>query len=433
MAHGGGTFLTQNKVLAGAYINIISLAGANTSLSERGIATIALPLDWGEKEKVVMVTKEDFQKNSLKIFGYDYTHEKLKGLRDLFRNIHTLYVFRLNGGGVKASNTHATAKFAGTRGNGIKTVISANVDEPSKFNVKTLVDNTLVDDQVVATSADLKDNDFVEFKKNSSLQVTAGIPCMGGTNSEVTGAEHQKYLNQIEKYTFNTMGLVMTDEVTKGLYINFNKRLRDEVGKKFQLVVYNKAADYEGVINVKNSAEGDEAAMVYWVTGVISGTPVNKSALNKIYDGEYKPNVDHSQSELEKAIKKGEFMFHKVNDEVRVLMDINSLVTTTDEKGEIFKDNQTVRVADQIANDIAVLFNTHYLGIIPNDEAGRISLWNDVCKIYQKLESIRAIEGFKTENVTIERGETKRSVVCNTKDLNIINAMGQLYMTVVIV
>ena len=45
MALGGGTFLVQNKILPGAYINFISVANASASLSDRGIATLPLPMD----------------------------------------------------------------------------------------------------------------------------------------------------------------------------------------------------------------------------------------------------------------------------------------------------------------------------------------------------------------------------------------------------
>ena len=112
MALGGGTFTVQNKVLPGAYINFVSLATATATLSDRGYATMPLELDWGIEGEVFEVTNADFQKNSMKIFGYDYTSEKLKGLRDLFKNITTLFAYRLNGDGVKASNTFATAKYA---------------------------------------------------------------------------------------------------------------------------------------------------------------------------------------------------------------------------------------------------------------------------------------------------------------------------------
>lgn len=65
MALGGGTFVTQNKVLPGTYINFVSAARASATLSDRGIAALALELDWGVDDAVFTVTSEEFQKNSM--------------------------------------------------------------------------------------------------------------------------------------------------------------------------------------------------------------------------------------------------------------------------------------------------------------------------------------------------------------------------------
>ena len=70
MALGGGTFVVQNKVLPGAYINFVSAANANATLSDRGIAAMPLELDWGVDNEVFEVTSEDFITKSLEIFGY---------------------------------------------------------------------------------------------------------------------------------------------------------------------------------------------------------------------------------------------------------------------------------------------------------------------------------------------------------------------------
>ena len=158
---------------------------------------------------------------------------------------------------------------------------------------------------------------------------------------------------------------------------------------------------------------------------------MNKSNLNKIYDGEFTVDVDYTQTQLTKAIQAGEFVLHQVGSDVRVLEDINSLVTTSDTKGDIFKDNQTIRVIDQIANDIAVLFNTKYLGVVPNDAAGRISLWTDIVKHHEQMQDIRAIEDFSDEDVTVSQGNTKKAVVVNDA-VTVVNAMAKLYMTVTI-
>lgn len=430
MALGGGNFVTQNKVLPGSYINFISLAKASANLSDRGVAAMPLDLDWGVENEVFEVTKGDFQKHSLKIFGYAYTDDKLKGLRDLFMNIKTLYAYRLSSGGVKATNTYATAKFGGVRGNDLKIVIQKNIDVPANFDVKTVLGTTVVDLQTVATSAELVANDYVTFK-TVALVVTASTPLTTGTNGIVDGTSHQTFLDKIESYAYNALGVVTNDDIIKGLYINFNKRLRDDIGQKFQTVVYKKGADYEGLVNVKNKTAQDEAGLVYWVTGIIAGCDVNKSNLNKKYDGEYTVEADYTQAQLEAAIKAGEFTLHKVGSDIRVLSDINSLVTISDTKGDVFKDNQTIRVIDQIANDIAVLFNTKYLGNVPNDKAGRISLWADIVKHHEQLQDIRAIENFSDADVVVNQGNTKKAVVVNDL-VTVVNTMAQLYMTVLV-
>lgn len=430
MALGGGTFVTQNKELPGAYINFISAASANAALSDRGIATMPLELDWGVDGKIFKVTNEEFKKNSLEVFGYDYTHSKLKGLRDLFLNIQTLYVYKLTSGGQKASNDFAEALYSGVRGNDLKIVIQQNTDDETLFDVRTILETAVVDEQTVTAASELIANKFVKWKSDIVLAVTAATPLQGGTNGTVEGKAHQAYLEKIESYTYNTMGVVVTDEVTKSLYAAFVKRLRDEMGIKFQLVLYNKTADYYGTISVKNKVldEGWSAAsLVYWITGISAGCEVNKSNQNKKYDGEFTIDANYTQTELKKAIKAGEFILHKVGSDIRVLEDINTMITTSDTEGDIFKDNQTVRVIDQIANDIAVLFNTKYLGVVPNDAAGRISLWSDIVAHHRQLEKIRAIEAFEDSDVTVEAGSTKKSVVISDS-VTVINALSKLYM-----
>lgn len=429
MALGGGVFVTQNKKLAGSYINFVSADRASATIADRGICAIPMPLSWGEEGKVFLVENTQFIRDSKSIFGYEYTHEKMVGLREVFKHASKVYIYRLNTG-VKATCTYATAKFGGLRGNDLKIVISANVDESSKFDVKTLLGTETVDVQTVTSATDLVNNAFVDFITTATLQVTASTPLTGGTDGEaVTASQWQTALAKLESVSFNTLGIVTTDDAIKALAFAYTKRLRDEQGVKFQTVVHQyEEADDKGVISVENNSTAD---LVYWVTGAQAGCAVNKSCTNMKYDGELTVDVDYTQTQLENAIDAGKFMFHRVGEDVRVLTDINTKVTVTLEEGDDFKSNQTIRVLDQIGNDIATLFNTRYLGIIPNDEQGRISLWNDIVKHHQELQTIRAIEEFVPEDVTIERGTTKKDVVV-TDSVIPTNAMERLYMTVVV-
>ena len=277
-------------------------------------------------------------------------------------------------------------------------------------------------------------NDYVAFKTDATLAVTASTPLTGGENGAVDGTAYQTYLDKIEAYTYNTMGVVTTDETIIKLFNAFNKRLRDEMGIKFQLVTYNNAADFMGIISVKNKVtdEGWSAAsLVYWVTGIQAGCEVNKSCQNKKYDGEFTVDVAYTQTQLKQCIKNGEFVLHRVNSDIRVLDDINTMVTTSDTCGDVFKDNQTIRVIDQLGNDDAVLFNTKYLGVVPNNASGRTSLWSDLVKIRQNLQDMGAIENFADSDVTIAQGDTKKAVVV-TSGVEVVNAMGKLYMTVTV-
>ena len=392
-------------------------------------------MNWGPEGEVITVELGDFQKNSQKIFGYAYTADELKPMREIFLHAKKVHFFRLNASGTKATCTYATAKYPGTRGNDLRIVIEANENsqpEAKLYDVSTFLGTLQVDQQkAISQMSDLKNNDYVDFNTGASLGLTASTPLTSGANGTVEDATYQTYLDKMEAYTFNAMGCLSTNPTITALFASFCKRMRDDVGKKFQVVCFRNLADYEGVVSVKNGLVGDteNPALIPWATGVVAGTAVNKSATNMDYDGEYAVDTDYTQSELEAGITEGSFMFHLVDDNVVVLEDINTFTSITDEKSSDFSSNQTIRVLDQIANDIAVLFGTKYIGKVPNDASGRISLWNDIVKHHQELQNIRAIENFNPDNVTVAQGDTKKAVVV-ADYVTPVNAMAQLYMAV---
>ena len=439
MALGGGTWLVQNKVLPGSYINFSSVAKASATLSDRGYAAAPFVLSWGPENEVFAVTSGEFQKNSKAIFGYSYDHPKMLALREIFLHATTVYCYRLGLGAKKAVCALATAKYPGVRGNDLSIVIAVNVDDPDAFDVGTYLDGIQVDLQTVTKAEDLTGNDYVDFKKDLTLEATAGAPLTGGEDvANITGDSHQAFLDKIEAYAFNAMCCPAADPIIVKLYAAYCQRVRDEVGAKFQLIAWKPSTvDYEGVIGVWNSAthpsmDVEEHAVVYWATGAHAGVAVNKSLTNAKYDGELTLNTDYKQAELTAALKAGKFMFHNVNGLTRVLEDINTLLTLSDTKGEVFQSNQTMRVCDQIANDVAVLFNERYLGTVPNDASGRSALWGDITHYIKQLEDIRAVENFDPDTVSCEQGDKKKAVLVTVNGLNIINAMAQLYMSVII-
>ena len=360
MALGGGTWLFQNKKLPGTYINFVSKVRAQTDIADRGYATMPLVLDWGPENEVFTVTAEDFQEKSMKYFGYDYTADEMKGLRDLFMNLQTGYFYRLSNGAEKAVCSIAKAVYPGKRGNDITVAVTANVDVDDTFDVTTYIDvsgvKTIVAQQKGVSSWDeVNDNDYVVWVRTSPLELTAGEKLTGGSNGEaVTGVQYQAYIDAVEPYYFNCMGYPGTDPVIQKLLIAFIRRMRDNIGAKCQLILYGaEDVDYEGVISIKNAVvdKGESpAGLVWWLTGAEANCAINASLTNRTYNGEYNMNVDYSQSQLEQAIDAGMLIFHNVTytssgilvSHTNVLRDINTFTSFSKAKNEDFSMNQVI-------------------------------------------------------------------------------------------
>lgn len=451
MALGGGTWQFQNKILPGTYINFVSKVRAEAAIADRGYATMAITGSWGPAGKVFAVTAEDFQTNSLKLFGYDYAADELKGLRDLFINAKTVYFYRLDNGSVKASNDLATAVYTGARGNDISVAVAVNVDDETQFDVSTYITldgvKTLLDKQTGAAWEDIEDNDYVVFKTHdeTALEAVAATPLTGGSDGDaVTSAQYQSYLDAISPYYFNTMGYAGTDKSIQSLMVTFTKRMRDETGAKFQTVLYNyEGADHEGIISLANAVEDEgasPAAAVYWLTGAEASCAVNASLTNAIYDGEYTINTEYSKSELERLIQTGYLAFYndmktvsgELVSNVRVLRDINTFVSTTKKKTDDFAMNQVIRVLDQVAIDFANLFNTTYLGKELNDSDGRKALWGDGVYLLEEYQRVRAIQNFDPDELELPTQGTKKNAVLWDMEIQPTCAMEMLYMAVVV-
>ena len=433
MALGGGTFTTMNKPLPGTYINFVSVGKAAPTIAERGIAAVPLELNWGREGEIIEVDAVDFLKNSVELLGYDYTDANMKNLREIFSGAKTAIIYRLGTGAKTAENTYATANYPGTRGNDIVISIESSVDESGKYIVKTKVGGVEYDSQTVAAASDLKANMWVTFKSSASLSATTGTSLSGGENGTVSGNDYQTFLDKLEAYSFNILTSDTTEKATKSLIAAYTKRMREEAGVKFQCVLYKyEEADDYGVISVENSVSDSgakESSLVYWTAGKEAGCALNSSLANTKYDGEYTINADYTSRQLASALEEGKFIFHRQGDEIRVLDDINTYTTTTEEAGEDFKNNQTIRVIDQHAGDVAQIFADKYYGKINNTKVGRNAFRNDVIKILDEYVKLGAVEEYDSEDIKVDIGANKREVTL-MEYIQIAETMSKLYATV---
>lgn len=440
MAAGGGTFTVQNKVLPGAYINFVSKARALGTLGERGIVALPWISSWGKENEVVTIDSADFQTDALNIFGYSYTDNELQPIRELFKGAKALKLYRISSGDkakAELNSLTVTALYGGKRGNDIKIIIENDIDNSDTFIVKTVIgnENIQVDEQKAKKIEDLKANNFVSFSGTGTLTASAGTSLSNGTDSEITGNDYSIFLDKIEAEDFTVLLYAGQESTIKGLITSFVKRLRDDEGYKITAVLHDyPKADFEGIISVKNEVTTtgvNKENLVYWIAGMTAGAEVNESLTNKLYDGEYQINTTYKKSELEEAIKNGEFMFYGDKDGSRVLKDINTFVSITPNKNSDFSNNQVIRVLDAIANDTARIFNQSYLGKVQNNDIGRDMFKSELINYHITLQGIQAITNFESDDIVISKGAEKGDVVVN-EYVEPVAAMEKLYMTCIV-
>ena len=423
MSMGGGTFLTQNKLLPGSYVKFISAVRANATLRERGVTALLIPTKWNPR--VLYTLRPEEMGNTLALFGYEPDSAEMRPLREAFCSCATVLVYTV-GAGIKAKCDIAEATCAGSFGNNIVVRVSQNPEwdaSNQKMDIITTVNGKEVDRQIGVNAnvilGEIRSNDYVTFDPMVTLDRPSSYFLKGGMSETVTVAHYQAGLDRLERETFHTLAYDGTDEGVRALFSNYTRRMREECGALFQCVLSGEDANYRGVVN----AEDPNA--VCWIAGALAGCAVNESLTNTAYNGECELTVPETQHELISSLETRKFTFHNVGGVLRVLSDRNS------EDDPLFGQNQAVRVLDQIAGDIAYLFSGQYLGKIQNNRAGRMSFWNDTVTLLSQLQELGAIDDFSAQDVAVEEGMEKNAITVTAK-VRPVCGMEKLYLTVTV-
>lgn len=432
----GGTYTVMNKVRPGVYINFVS-EGSAATLGERGTAAIGLTLPWGAPKTII--TLEAGEDPSSKL-GYDITASALLLVREALKRAKTLLVFRLNTGTkatVTSGNLTATAKYGGARGNDLSIVIAVNVDDNSKYDVSTLLSGAVVNKQTVANIAGLVANNWIDWSGTGALAASAGAPLTGGADGTVVNGDHTDFLNAVELQDFQTAAYTGSDATLKSVYAAFARRLRDDEGRKIQVVLENyPSADHEGVISVKNGVKLDDGTTLTagqataWVAGAAAAAAANQSLTYTAYDGAVDAGTRYTNAQTISALQGGEFVFTARAGGVVVEQDINSFHSFTPTKGKAFGKNRTLRVLDGLANDWKNTFEAAYIGNVGNDDAGRALFRKDCVKIVTAYQGMGAIQNFDPlTDITVIQGVDADAVVV-TASIQPVDAIEKIYMKV---
>ena len=438
----GGTWLSQNKVRPGAYINFEGVAQGAMTVGDRGIVTLAIPLHWGAEGELIEVLSTDMlTKASRKQVGFNAYDADSKLLAAALKYCYKALVYRTDKGGTKASASlgtlTVTAKYAGTFGNKINVAITNEPDDPI-YKVITYVDGEVVDTQNVTAIAELVANDYVTFSGTGALAATAGTPLTNGADGTAV-EDYTEYYGLLKMANWQTMAIVDTDTDLKSSAVDFIKQMREDTGRYVQAVVsaYD-LADYEGIINSVNGAVIDGITFqpnefVAVVAGMTAGANINESNTARVIDGATKIVGEKTNEDIIAGLEKGQFMLStSASGKIKVEQDINSLHTFTTTKGYVFSKNRVIRTIDEIGTTTCVTWEDSYMGKVNNDETGRDVFLSDLITYAEELTRIGAITDFDSStDITIDQGDDVDSVLV-TWIVKPVDSMEKLYMTVTV-
>jgi len=436
----GGRWISQNKTRPGVYINFTAVSAPTMQVGDRGIGTMAFPMNWGPEGELISVYSTDMTDGtSLAKIGMTAFDEEAKLPNLMLSNCYLGLFYRLDSGGVRATATQgsltAKAKYAGTKGNMITVAIT---ESDGLFTVTTYVDGVSRDAQTASTVQELVNNDYVEFSGFGALAINAGITLSGGTNGTVTPVTaYPAYLALARKARWQTMALTQNNDTFAAQFAKFAEEMRDTEGKYVQIVVANyDAADYHGVINsdcgvMMGDVEVTAEEATAWVAGITAGASVTQSNVAKTFTGATRILNERTNSEIIEALQSGKFIL-SVNTSGSIVVedDINSLRTYTTELSEDFRLNQIIRVLDEIGTSTSTIWETSFKGIVQNNADGRGIFQAMLLTYFGELQTLGAIENFDgATDVTVVAGKAKEAVLVGV-NVQPVAAMSKLYMEV---
>ena len=151
------------------------------------------------------------------------------------------------------------------------------------------------------------------------------------------------------------------------------------------------SADSEAIINFTTdgikvgATTHTTAAYCSRIAGLIAGTPMTISCT-------YAPLLEVTdvtrltKSEMDSAIDDGEFIIFHDGEKVKVGRGVNSLQTTTQNKGEIFKKIKIVEAIDMIRNDIKITAQDNNIGKYDNSYDNKCLLISAISGYFAQLE-----------------------------------------------
>jgi hypothetical protein len=183
-------------------------------------------------------------------------------------------------------------------------------------------------------------------------------------------------------------------------------------GKRIKAILPNHAADREFIINfttdqiVVNGVTFTAAEYCSRIAGLIAGTPLNMATTFQPLP-EVESTESYTKTQLDTAIDNGEFVIYHDGEKVKVARGVNSLKTTTVDKGASFKKIKIVDILDLYFTDVTKTISDNYIGKYPNSYDNKVLLLTAIHAYHGQLEADQLFDSnVNTVEIDIEANRT---------------------------
>ena len=198
-----------------------------------------------------------------------------------------------------------------------------------------------------------------------------------------------------DRWDYLAIPTIRTEQLESvGTWLKTN---RENKYKRSKVVLPGYNGDYEGIINFANTKiatatkEYTPAEYTARIAGLIAGTPMTISAthapLAEVIDCD-----KHTLDENDEKVNHGEFFIWWDGEKFKMSRAMNSLVTTTQDKGEGYQTIKIVDIMDMMYDDIKKTAQDSYIGKYTNDYDNKCLLISAIMGYFKELENGRLLQ-----------------------------------------
>lgn len=429
-----GTWVTQNKVRPGVYINYVFSDTELINYASEGVMAMPYTFPLNETGLVVEVTSKSIKSKELEKYGIIAGTDSYKYLTTLLKYCSKVILYSVGEGGSKArlsvaNEFTATAKYNGLEGNKFAVEVLARKDNKQTFN--TYYNNDLVAIQVYDFDEEVMEgiNEYIDIEvEGGTVTETVATVLVGGVDdsvADVNASLKSMFANlrcseveilaipfDEEAYDFSNVEDFINEynaNHVQKVVVVYPKTSQDSASKNSEFVI----AIAPQVATLANGLVMDSLKLAGYIAAKEAGADYKVDLTFDMCD-DIVSITELTNEEIEDNIKKGVMnLSYRSDRNVVIEDDINTLVLLGENQSSSLKANDTLRLLNDISYRIVSYGENVIIGKKKVTETTLNLVKAFVIGIMNEYANEQVIVNFDSNNdVQVVFGEQPDGILC---------------------